>query len=89
MDEVKNQNLSMLSDAELLRKRKAVKNGKLVNAVIVGFTIGIFVYSAANNGFGLFTFFPLAIGYLLVRNSEHEKILEAEIEKELKSRNIP
>ncbi|CAM3283201.1 FUSC family protein [Flavobacterium longum] len=81
--------LRRLTDAELLRKRKAIKNGKLVNAVIVGFTVGIFVYSAANNGFGLFTFFPLAIGYLLVRNSKHEKTLEAEIEKELKSRNIP
>ena len=88
MDELKNHNLNNLTDAELLRKRKSVKNGKLVNAVIVGFTIGIFVYSAANKGFGLFTFFPLAIAYLLVRNSANEKILESEIEKELKSRNI-
>ena len=77
-----------MTDAELLKKRKAFKNGKIVNAFIVGFTIGIFVYGAVNNGFGLFTFFPLAIAYLLIRNSRNEKILEAEIERELKSRNL-
>lgn len=88
MDELKNHNLNNLTDAELLKKRKAFRNSKIVNAFIVGFTIGVFVYGVANHGIGLFVFFPLAIAYLLVRNSANEKILESEIEKELKSRNI-
>lgn len=80
--------LNSMTDAELLKKRKTFKNSKIVNAFIVGFTIGVFVYGVVNNGIGLFAFFPLAIAYLLVKNSANEKILEAEIEKELKSRNL-
>lgn len=80
--------MSTLTDVALLKKQKAFKNSKIVNAFIVDFTIGVFVYGVANHGIGLFAFFPLAIAYLLVKNSANEKILEAAVEKELKSRNL-
>ena len=82
------QGLTELSDLELLQKMKAIKTNKIVDAVIVGFTLGIVAYSAVNNGFGFFTFFPLLITYVIVRNSANNKILEQEIQKELNSRNI-
>jgi len=83
-----NKELAELSNEELIKKAKELKNGKIVNAAIVGFTIGIFCYSAVNNGFGLFTFFPLIIAYLIVKNTANDKLLESEIQKELKARSL-
>jgi len=82
------ENLTALNDQELLAKMKKLKNNKIVDATIIGFTIGIVIYSAVKNGFGFFTFFPLIITYVIVRNSKNNKILENEIQKELQSRNL-
>jgi len=79
--------LTELSEQELLLKIKKIKTDKIVDAVIIGFTIGIVVYSAVKNGFGFFTFFPLILTYMIIRNSANNKILEKEIQKELESRN--
>lgn len=81
-------NLSEISNEELLKKVKEANKGKIINAFIIGATIGIFVYSVIRNGFGIFTFFPLAIGYLVYKNSQTSKVLEAELQKEMKSRNL-
>ena len=80
-------NISEISDEGLIQKLKAIKNGKIINTFIVGFTVGIYFYSTVKQGFGLFTFFPLAIAYLIVKNAKNNEILEKEIRKELKSRN--
>ena len=82
------ENLTALNDQELLAKMKKLKTNKIVDATIIGFTIGIVIYSAVKNGFGFFTFFPLIITYVIVRNSKNNKILENEIQKELQSRNL-
>lgn len=80
--------LSTLSNQELLQKRKSLKNSKIMDAGFVGLTIGIVIYSAVTNGFGFFTFFPLILTYAIVRNAANNKILEREIQKELKARNL-
>ncbi len=80
--------LTELSDQELLQKIKNLKTNKIIDATIIGFTIGIAIYSAVKDGFGFFTFFPLILVFIIVRNSTSNKILEKEIQKELKSRNI-
>jgi Na+-translocating ferredoxin:NAD+ oxidoreductase RnfD subunit len=77
-----------LNEQELLQKIKTIKNNKIIDATIIGFTIGIAVYSAVKNGLGFFTFFPLILAYVIVRNSTNNRILEKEIQKELKSRNL-
>lgn len=84
---MKPENLTELSNQELLQKIKTIKTNKIVDAAMIGFTIGIAVYSAVKNGFGFFTFFPLILTYVTVRNSTNNKILEKEIQKELESRN--
>lgn len=81
-------NLAGLSDQELLKKLKNVKTNKLIDAVIIGSTIGVVIYSAVKNGFTFFTFFPLLLTYIIARNSKNNKILEKEIQKELSSRNL-
>ena len=81
-------NLAQLSNEELLKKLKNLKTSKIVDALMIGFTIGIVAYSAVKNGFGFFTFFPLLLTYVIVRNSKNNKILEKEIQKEMASRNL-
>lgn len=78
--------LTELSDQELTQKMKNLKTNKLVDATIIGFTVGIVIYSAVKNGFAFFTFFPLLLTYMIVRNSNNNQILEKEIQKELDSR---
>ncbi len=85
---MKPQNLTEFSDQEILKKRKNLKTNKIIDATIIGMTFGVFFYSAVKNGFGFFTFFPLIIGYLIIKNSKNNKILEKEIQKEITSRNL-
>jgi len=85
---MKPENLTALSNQELLQKIKKMKTNKIIDATIIGFTIGVVIYSAVKNGFGFFTFFPLILAYIIVRNSSNNKILEKEIQKELQSRNL-
>jgi len=84
---MKSEDLSNLSNKELLQQLKKLKNNKIIDATLIGFTIGIVVYSAVKNGFGFFTFFPLILTYIVVRNLKNTKILEIEIQKELDNRN--
>jgi hypothetical protein len=85
---MKTENLSELNDQELLRKLKKIRNNRIIDATIIGFTIGIAIYGTVKNGFEFFTFFPLILAYIVVRNSTNNSILEREMQKELKSRNL-
>lgn len=83
---MKPENLTELSNEQLLKKIKELKTNKIIDATLIGITVGIAIYGAIKNGFEFFTFFPLIIGYLIVRNSKNNEILEKEIRKELDSR---
>ena len=85
---MKTENLTELRDQDLLQKLKKIKNNKIIDATIIGITIGIAIYGIVKNGFEFFTFFPLILAYIVVRNSANNKILEKEIQKELKYRNL-
>jgi hypothetical protein len=75
--------LTELSEQELLQKIKSLKTNKIVDATLIGVTIGIAIYSAVNNGLTFFTFFPLILGYMMIRNSNNNEILVKEIQKVL------
>ena len=74
-----------MSSHELLIEIKKIKTRKIVDAVIIGFSFGVMIFSAVKNGFNFFTFFPLLVVYLIVKNSKNDKILQNEIEKELEA----
>ena len=76
---MKPENLTELNDQELLQKIKGMKNNKIIDASAVGFTIGIVVFSAVKNGFTFFTFFPLILTYLIVRNSKRIRFSKLKI----------
>ena len=76
--------LADLTNEELLEEKKKIQYNKIANATLIGVCIGVFVYSAVNNGFGFFTFFPLLLTYPFLKNGKKIQVLE----KELKSRNL-
>ena len=76
--------LSELSDVELLEKAKKKQSMDITNAVLIGFMMGVVVYSIVKNTWGFFTLIPLFIAYKLYNNSKKDKALE-EI---LKERNL-
>lgn len=84
---MKSENLSEYSSHELQKKYREIKNAKIVNAFIIGIAVGIYCYSSVKNGWGLMTFFPLAIVYLISKNSKSNEVLGKEIQKVLQSRN--
>jgi len=80
--------LTDLSNKELIKKKKELKNDKIIGAIIIGFTVGVAIYSAVKNGLVFFTFFPLFLAYIFIKNSSNNNLLEKEIEKEIESRNL-
>jgi len=85
---MKHENLTELTDQELLQKIRKIKTNKIIDATIIGFTIGIAIYGAVKKGCEFFTFFPLLLAYIVIRNSTNNNILEKEIQKELNSRSL-
>ena len=79
--------LAELSEQELLQQIRDLKTNKIADATIIGVIVGIAIYSAVKNGLGFFTFFPLILGYIIIRNSRNNEIFKIEIQKELESRN--
>lgn len=76
--------LSELSDKELLEKIKANKPSPIIDAFFIGFLIGILIYSAAANTWGLVSLVPLFLIYLLLKKPKQYEALK----KEMKNRNI-
>ena len=77
-----------LSDEDLLKRLKSIRAQKIIDALVVGVTVGISIYSAVENGLGFFTLFPLVLTFLIVRNSANNKILERELQKESDFRSL-
>ena len=59
--------LTETSTEELQKKLKSLKSEKLINNVLVGFIIAVFVFSIIKGGFGLGSFMALAVAYFLLR----------------------
>lgn len=76
--------LSQLSDKELLEVAKSSKPSPLIDAFFIGFLIGIIIYSIAANTWGLLTLIPLFLIYLFLKKPKQY----AAIQTELKKRNL-
>jgi hypothetical protein len=81
---MKQNKLAELTDEELLQEAKRTKPTKIYDAIIIGFLIGIAIYSSVKNGFGLLTFLPLVYLPIAGKNKMKNKGLE----KLLKERNL-
>ena len=80
-----NQNeLSKLSDEELLEAAKNFKPSPMIDAFFIGFMIGIIIYGIAANAWGFLILLPLFLIYLFLKKPKQYEALK----KELKARNL-
>lgn len=77
--------LSELTDQELLQEAKKVRNHSILNAVLIGFLIGIVMFSAFKNTIGFLTLIPLYLAYKLSKKPGYST---KEIDELLKARNL-
>ncbi len=82
---MKQKELSELSDQELLAEAKKVKSANIMNAFLIGFLVGIVIYSVVKNTWGLLTLIPLYLAYKLINNSAYDT---KELKRLLKERNL-
>ncbi len=78
-------NLSELTDEELLQAAKKMKSTAIMNAFLIGFLVGIVIYSVVKSTWGLVTLFPLYFAYRLINKSKYPN---QELEAMLRSRNL-
>ena len=76
--------LAELTDEELLKEAKTIKQTNIYDPIIFGVLIGIAIYSFVNNGLGLLTFLPLV--YVPIANKNKTK--NRKLKKLLKERNL-
>ena len=81
MDE---QELSKLSDEELLDEFRSIKPSPTIDASFIGILIGILIYGAAANAWGFLFVLPLFLIYLFLKKSRRYEALK----KELRNRNL-
>jgi F0F1-type ATP synthase assembly protein I len=55
--------LSNLTDEELLSEAKKMKSTSIINAFLIGFMIGIIIYSIVKSSLGFFTLIPLIFAF--------------------------
>lgn len=78
------EDLSALTDEQLLAKAKEAKSSAITHAVLIGFMAGVVIYSVAQGTWGLLTLIPLYFIYKWVGNKKEDNGLE----EELKSRGL-
>ena len=81
---MKQEELSELTDQELLDEAKKMKSASIINAVLIGFIIGIVIYSIVKNSVGFFILIPLFFAFKVFHKPKKNK----ELKKLLKERNL-
>jgi hypothetical protein len=76
--------LSQLSNEELLEVAKNNKPSPIIDAFFIGFLVGILIYSAAKNTWGLVSLIPLYLIYIFLKKPKQYEALN----NELKKRNL-
>ncbi|MDP3442012.1 MAG: FUSC family protein, partial [Ignavibacteria bacterium] len=77
-----NQNeLSQLTDKELLEVAKNSKPSPIIDAFFIGFLVGIIIYGAAANAWGFVILLPLFLIYILLKKPKRYEELKKELEK--------
>ncbi|NII81008.1 FUSC family protein [Pedobacter sp. SG908] len=77
--------LTELTDEELLQEAKKRKSAAIINAILIGFLIGIVFFSVMKNSLGFLTLIPLFFAYKLINNSKYN---HQELENLLKERGL-
>jgi type IV secretory pathway VirB3-like protein len=76
--------LAKLSDAELLELAGKMKKSAIWHALVIGFMVGVIIYSVVENTWGLLTLIPLYFIHKLMGNSDQY----ATVKRLVKERNL-
>lgn len=68
-----NKELSELTDQELLAEAKKMNSSAIINATLIGATLGVIIYSVVKNTWGFFTLIPLYLIFKVFHNAEDNK----------------
>ena len=80
--------LSQLTDQELLEEAKKLKSASIINALLIGFMVGVIIYSIVKSNFGFLMLIPLLIIYQMVKSSKKNEALKKVLkDRDLKSWN--
>ena len=83
---MENKELSELTDQELLQEAKKLRSFSVTNGLLIGFLIGIVVYSIIKHSFGLLMLIPLYFIYKMINDPKNKRVKE--LETLLKDRNL-
>jgi len=83
---MENTELSQLTDQELLAEAKKMKSFSITNAFLIGFLLGIVIFSVIKSTFGFLMLIPLYFVYKMVNDPRNKRIKE--LERLLKERNL-
>jgi hypothetical protein len=78
--------LTELTNDELLEEAKKMKSFSIINALIIGFLMGVVIFSFVKNTWGMLTIIPLYFLYKLVNDPKNKRFND--LEKLLKERNL-
>ena len=70
--------LSAYTDQELLDEVKKLKSFSITNAFIIGFLIGVIIYSVIENTWGLLTLIPLYLIHKFANDPKNKRLKEVE-----------
>ena len=73
--------ISELTDQELLDADKKMKPNPITDAVLIGFLVGIIIFSVAKSTWGFLTLIPLFFIYKLLNKGKNKKALQEELKK--------
>lgn len=76
--------MSQLTDKELLELAKNNKPSPIIDAFFIGFLVGILIYSAVANTWGLVSLVPLYLIYIFLKKPKKYETMK----NELKKRNL-
>lgn len=76
--------IAQLTDNELIEEVKKIKPSPVVDAFLIGFLVGIIIFSAVVSAWGLASLIPLFLIYVLLKKSKKYDALK----EELKKRNL-
>ena len=76
--------LSEFTDQELLVEAKKMRSNSVVSALLIGFMMGIVIWSILQNTVGLFTLIPLYFAFKVFHKPDKNK----ELKSLLKERNL-
>lgn len=83
---MEDKNLKELTDQELLNEEKKLKSFTITNAFLIGFLLGIILFSIYYKSYGIALIIPLFLIYKFTNDPKNKRIKE--LEAILKDRNL-